>query len=163
MKAARPQVRAVGERPGLSAAHGRLRSEAGDYLSRQHMHLDVGALGRREQELEGLVGPAPLLCHQDALGVLDDRHRVQPGLQPRVRGAVQDAPPVARPEDVSGRLQSRLGLGEPPCCASNSSRAASSRRATPDEESPASASMPIKLSAPVHREKGMKTRCEAFS
>ena len=30
---------------------------------------DVGALGRREQELEGLVGPAPLLCHQDALGL----------------------------------------------------------------------------------------------
>ena len=45
-------------------------------------HQDSGRLRcRRRAGPRGLVGPAPLLCHHDALGLLDHRHGLQAVLQ----------------------------------------------------------------------------------
>jgi len=56
-----------------------------------------------------------MLGHQDALGLLDDRHRLQPGLQPGERGAVQYLPlGAALPDLVQGDLQPGPGHFKPP-------------------------------------------------
>lgn len=78
------------------------------------MNFDVAALGRAAEQVECLVRAAALLRHQDALGLLDDRHSIQPGLQPGEGRVVQQLPPWAADIDgVNGRLQPRLGFFEP--------------------------------------------------
>jgi hypothetical protein len=80
--------------PGAGAGDRRLARA----LSRRHIpdqprgkdaDFDVGALRRSAKQIECLVGATPALCHQDALGLLDDRHRLELGLQPGERGFAQ--------------------------------------------------------------------------
>lgn len=44
------------------------------------------------EQVERLIGSAPMLGHQDPLGLLDDGHCFQPGLEPGVRGIVRYLP-----------------------------------------------------------------------
>jgi hypothetical protein len=82
-----------------------------DYLGCQHVHLDVGALGCPAQQVKRLIRPAPLLGHQDALGLLDHRHRLHLGLQPGIRRLVQDLTSrPALPDLVTSRLRASGGL-----------------------------------------------------
>src|SRR5215475_2721000 len=86
-----------------------------DYLCCQDVDPDVGALRGPAQQVECFVGPTPVLCHQDALGLLNYRHGLQPGLQPGERGAVQYlplGPPLL--DLVKSGLQPFLGSFKPP-------------------------------------------------
>jgi len=85
-----------------------------DYLRGQDADLDVGALGGPAQQLERLVGAAPVLGHQDTLGLLDHGHAVQSGPEPGERRLLQSlAPGPAFLDPVNCRLQTRPGLFKP--------------------------------------------------
>jgi hypothetical protein len=85
-----------------------------DHPCGEDADLDIGALGRPAQQVERLVRSAPVLGHQDALGLLDHRHAVQPGQQPGKRGIVQDLWPGSIFLDcLNGRFQARSGLFKP--------------------------------------------------
>jgi len=97
------------------AGRGFLHGDLLDYLFSQEADLDVGSLRRPAHQVERFVRAALVLRHQDALGLLDDRHGLQPGLQPGERGVVQYLPlgPTAL-DPVEGRLQSCPDVLEPP-------------------------------------------------
>jgi hypothetical protein len=85
-----------------------------DYLRCQDADLDIGPLGRLAQQVKRLAGPAPLLRHQDALGLLDHRHGLQPGLQPGERGVAQDLLLLAAPSALADDpLPPLLGFFKP--------------------------------------------------
>ena len=63
-----------------------------DYPRGQDADLDVGTLRGPAQQVERLVGSAPVLGHQDTFGLLDYGHGIQPGLQPGKRGIMQSPP-----------------------------------------------------------------------
>jgi hypothetical protein len=55
-----------------------------------------------------------VLGHQDALGLLDHRHAVQPGQQPGIRGIVQDLwPGPVFLDCLKGRFRARPVLFKP--------------------------------------------------
>ena len=68
-----------------------------DELCRQFVRLDIGPLGRLAQQVKRFLGPAPLLGHDDAFGLLDHRHGLLFGQQPCQRRGVRFLPPRPAP------------------------------------------------------------------
>jgi hypothetical protein len=82
-----------------------------DDQCRQHMHPDVGALRCLAQPIERLLGPAPLLGHHDALGLLHHWYAPQPGPRPGKRGVARYLPLRPAPAYlVTGRPHASPGL-----------------------------------------------------
>jgi hypothetical protein len=61
-------------------------------LGGQFPHRHVASLGRPAQQVECLGFPAVRLGHDDALGLLDHGHGLQPGQQARILGPLHQVP-----------------------------------------------------------------------
>ena len=97
---------------GRRAGSGRL----GGYLGCQVANGHVGPLGSPPQQVEGLGLPTARLGHDDALGLLNHRHGLQPGHQPQVHRPLQQFPvrrggPPLTP-GVCGDLPDSVSLGQ---------------------------------------------------